>query len=397
MKTELLTNNYLFVPEFIHPDDAKNLARAFEQYTEKNNVPGDSQIPESSSVYNFPDFQELLCAKIANVGWLIEENVLPTYAYARVYKNGAELHCHKDRGACEISVTLNLDQDNESWPIFIKKQNGETARVVLRPGDAMLYLGCQAEHWREPFKGQKHTQVFLHYVRSRGPNARFAFDKNRDETPCVDPIVQTQQELVVCKEKPFVADLAHVKELEKYVVKIDNVLDKSLCEQILKEYANDQEWVQALVGDGKEAPEVRGALTISMSRPEVVERNAQVRKALDEAIYKRVAEALKKYNEYLGLVNFSVSHDTGYELLKYLEGTGYTEHTDDFMQEPRVVSCSLLLNDEFEGGDFSFFKNSLSIKQSMGSALFFPSSFMFPHQVNKVTKGTRYSIVTWFR
>ena len=27
----------------------------------------------------------------------------------------------------------------------------------------------------------------------------------------------------------------------------------------------------------------------------------------------------------------------------------------------------------------------------------FPSTFMYPHEVMPVTKGTRYSIITWFR
>jgi len=29
------------------------------------------------------------------------------------------------------------------------------------------------------------------------------------------------------------------------------------------------------------------------------------------------------------------------------------------------------------------------------SALIFPSNFMFPHEAKVVTKGTRWSIVTW--
>ena len=30
-------------------------------------------------------------------------------------------------------------------------------------GDMVIYKGCELEHWREPFEGNNHAQVFLHY------------------------------------------------------------------------------------------------------------------------------------------------------------------------------------------------------------------------------------------
>jgi predicted 2-oxoglutarate/Fe(II)-dependent dioxygenase YbiX len=54
------------------------------------------------------------------------------------------------------------------------------------------------------------------------------------------------------------------------------------------------------------------------------------------------------------------------------------------------------LNDNFEGGEFSFFDEDLRYKIPKGAALMFPSNFMYPHQIMPVTKGVRYSIITWF-
>ena len=51
------------------------------------------------------------------------------------------------------------------------------------------------------------------------------------------------------------------------------------------------------------------------------------------------------------------------------------------------------LNDDYEGGDFYVAENKYIPKA--GSALIFPSNFMFPHEVKKVTKGERWSIVSW--
>jgi hypothetical protein len=47
--------------------------------------------------------------------------------------------------------------------MFIKTFNGETLPVHMKPGDMLIYRGCDIEHWREPFIGKNHAQVFLHY------------------------------------------------------------------------------------------------------------------------------------------------------------------------------------------------------------------------------------------
>jgi len=88
----------------------------------------------------------------------------PAYTYARIYKKGDVLARHKDRYSCEISTTLNLGGDD--WPIYLdptgnKGQAG--VKIKLSPGDMLIYSGCDLEHWREPFKGNNHAQVFLHY------------------------------------------------------------------------------------------------------------------------------------------------------------------------------------------------------------------------------------------
>ena len=36
-------------------------------------------------------------------------------------------------------------------------------------------------------------------------------------------------------------------------------------------------------------------------------------------------------------------------------------------------------------------------KLNKGSIVFFPSNFMYPHGIEKITEGTRYSIVAWLQ
>ena len=102
-----------------------------------------------------------------------ELELIPTYSYARIYKKGDVLERHKDRYSCEVSMTMNLGGD--PWPIYLEP-SGETdkegVKVDLEPGDALIYRGCEVEHWREAFEGENCAQVFLHYNDASGENAK---------------------------------------------------------------------------------------------------------------------------------------------------------------------------------------------------------------------------------
>ena len=39
----------------------------------------------------------------------------------------------------------------------------KVVKVLLSPGDMLIYRGCEMEHWREAFEGETCAQVFLHY------------------------------------------------------------------------------------------------------------------------------------------------------------------------------------------------------------------------------------------
>ena len=182
MRLEIIQNNYVVIPRFISEEQACFLANEFQEYCKKFNLPGDLQAPNSSSIYDFLPFVKLLVKKVSHVSELLGEDVLPTYTYARVYKNGSVLERHRDRPACEISFTLNLAKDTD-WPIYFQRPDGSETSVELNPGDAVLYLGCQADHWRNQFEGEEHVQVFLHYVRANGPKAWAFFDKKQQQDP----------------------------------------------------------------------------------------------------------------------------------------------------------------------------------------------------------------------
>jgi len=179
MRNQLIQNSYVVIDNFIPPERAGELATVMEEtyrhYPESFTTT--STCPRSPSTYDMWAFVELLVEKIPLMASITEEPMFPTYSYARMYKNGETLKKHTDRGACEVSVTLHLGSDGVEWPIYFETPNKQTVAVNLKPGQAAVYLGCVAPHWRETYEGTDYKQVFLHYVRARGENRQHYFDK----------------------------------------------------------------------------------------------------------------------------------------------------------------------------------------------------------------------------
>ena len=85
---------------------------------------------------------------------------------------------------------------------------------------------------------------------------------------------------------------------------------------------------------------------------------------------------------------------------KYSIGEGIEKHVDHihalFNSRPSgipVLSLVGCLNDDYEGGVFHLCDSPVDIKA--GEFIIFPSIFLYPHYVTPVTKGTRYSWVSW--
>jgi Rps23 Pro-64 3,4-dihydroxylase Tpa1-like proline 4-hydroxylase len=388
MNDKLINNNYIVLPNFISKERSDSLSFEFLEYCKENNLNGDEQAPNSYSKYNYIPFLELLCEKTSEISNAIGETVLPTYTYARIYKNGSELLRHIDRDACEISLTLHLHGDSD-WPIWIETPTGEQHSVDLNPGDAMIYLGKIAPHWRNSYHGEYYTQVFLHYVRSRGDCSYTYFDKLNETTkPIVEDIVPKKKS----ETKPI--HIKSKKSLEDYIFTLDNVVPKELCDRILEEYQGCSLWQQSSVGVGNVDDKVRNCDILSISSDIAHQKNFDVRKKLDEDFYVCASNAINEYRKIFPEVASEI--DTGYDLLRYKKGQFYIQHTDSFKNQQRSVSCSFLLNDDYEGGEFAFFDREIIIRGSKGSIIMFPSNFMYPHEIMPVISGTRYSIITWY-
>jgi|TARA_R100001086_G_scaffold10615_1_gene5652 hypothetical protein len=142
-------------------------------FTTEWGVWNDPQVPNTYSHYADLAMETLLQEVKPVMEKHTKLKLSETYSYARIYKAGDILARHKDRYSCEISTTLNLGGD--PWPIYLDptgKKGGAGVKVDLKPGDMLIYSGCELEHWREPFTGKNCGQVFLHYNRKGSKSAK---------------------------------------------------------------------------------------------------------------------------------------------------------------------------------------------------------------------------------
>ena len=190
-----MKNNYKVIKQAISKELAdfvysyfltkRKVARVFfdDRYISPFNndwgVWNDPQVPETYSHYSDIAMETLLEKLVEPMSKETGLNLIPSYPYALIYKKGYLLKRHKDRYSCEVSMTMNLGGD--PWPIYLEP-SGETdkegVKIDLEPGDALIYRGCEVEHWREAFEGENCGQVFLHYNDASGENA----EENRYDT-----------------------------------------------------------------------------------------------------------------------------------------------------------------------------------------------------------------------
>lgn len=182
--------------------------------------------------------------------------------------------------------------------------------------------------------------------------------------------------------------------LADYILVFENLVSVDLCKKIVKEYEKSDLWAPSRVGasnGGVVDQTIRNVDSIGMSHNNITENPN--RKFLDDEIFKSVNNAMIKYIEKFPEAR--ITKDSGYDLLRYKKGSFYTQHTDSFTETMRTLSCSIALNNNFEGGEFAFFDRKIIKQPPVGSAIVFPSNFLYPHEIMPVTKGTRYSIITW--
>jgi hypothetical protein len=159
--------DFTFIDRFFTPDSS------LKKYVA--NLPNDT--------YKDPQLEKILVASTHLVESAFGVSLSPTYSYLKKYKEGDILLPHRDRPACEYSVTLCIDT-NTLYPFLLQYPGTPVLYpYVTQTGQAVLYKGPVMRHWRPRLtkeithKWSNHRiyveqpyayQCLLHYVDRNG-------------------------------------------------------------------------------------------------------------------------------------------------------------------------------------------------------------------------------------
>lgn len=157
-------------------------------------------------------------------------------------------------------------------------------------------------------------------------------------------------------------------------------------------------WIAWTYGEGdnklmfcwqKFVPQVEHILPSDIYKEEQTEISSALFGALEKT-FNHYTKELYPFAE-----NNIKSREHTMHLLKY-DSSGHLPAHQDQGVSSRVLSVLLYLNDDYEGGEIEFMHSNLKFKPKAGSVLFFPSNFLYVHEVYPVTKGPRYALPNWY-
>jgi PKHD-type hydroxylase len=324
----------------------------------------DGQVPNGWAYPNLPVANIMLGLLTGRLSYECGKRLLPTYSYTRLYNAGNELKSHIDRESCEWSVTINLSQ-TAPWPIYMND-----TPITLEPGDGAIYQGNLVKHHREPFRGIETIQMFLHYVDADGPHKDHIFDIQKLKEP------REPMQLRFIKQNSKL-DVTH---------QVRGAFAKFECESIIHHFKS-KILNKAGVGDGD------GTIDMSVRRS----RTYFIPKIMMYRwIYVRIMNIISEVNE--SIFHFDLSGlDENIQFTEYdssYEGS-YNWHVDFGREESsnRKLSISIQLSSESDYDGCELQVGDVKVSKEIGTAAIFPSYKL--HQVSPVTRGARYSLVTW--
>ena len=356
-------DGYVHLKGFLDDTNCQELTTVLKQLVAEKKTTNDEQCPLSEAIHGTVTFDKLLEDLLPHFEKHCGKKLYPTYSYARLYKTGEELKVHRDRPACEISATVTLGFSGKQWAIYMgdHEDKSDANEILMNVGDAVIYRGMDKWHWRKKFEGDWQAQVFLHYVDADGEHT----DQKNDG-----------RESLGTPKHNYISEYWGLNE----------GITNGFCDNLIKEYSKPE--------THKELSTIGGA---GQDKVDLDIRNVQ-RVILPQNIGIGATLTAFGLNTNHTAWKYDITHSNQTEFLMY-EPTGkYETHTDTIHQyssETRKLTVLAFLNDDFEGGKF-YIQNTherLYPPQNKGTLLVFPSYML--HGVEPVTKGVRYSVVTW--
>jgi len=188
------------------------------------------------------------------------------------------------------------------------------------------------------------------------------------------------------------------KDLSDYVKQYKSFLKEDICDKTILELnkLNSDLWNQHTFINSTNNTSVKlsGDQELSTLYSKEISTKEIIMKELWTAIYNYIIDL--KFSWFDGWKTYSEIRFN-----KYSENTKMAEHCDHIhslfdgtKKGIPILSVLGILNNDYEGGEFIMFEKE-EIKLNKGDLLIFPSIFLYPHKVKPITKGTRYSFISW--
>ena len=171
-----------------------------------------------------------------------------------------------------------------------------------------------------------------------------------------------------------------------------NLLSKEQCDFIINEFETS-----ALPEGQEHCPEAySGVDTYSTFKV----KDSQVGSGSFYLIHETIERMINEYHDYLDTFGAfhvgrrgSMMHPHKYRLMKYEKGAWIHPHVDHDMGV--YGSCTINLNEEYEGGDFAFWGGKHKVKLGRGDVMIWPADYFWVHEVEEIKSGIRYSANTF--
>ena len=180
------------------------------------------------------------------------------------------------------------------------------------------------------------------------------------------------------------------QQISDYIFFYPDVMDTKTCNDIVSHYDINAEWQPSTFST---AYKNTGTSRVGMDEHWIKSQTPyynDLKKSFDYCV-----------NDYISVHDkIKILEYTNLRINRYGTGGFMQSHIDNIHHShgqkqgyPHITSL-IFLNDDYEGGEFVICGDKY-IEKIQGSAIVFPSNFMYPHEVKKVTKGKRFSVMTW--
>jgi len=393
-------NSYVVLKDSLTSEQCDAYTQHMFSLHEQGKLENDEQCPLSDAIYSDPLFVDLMHKFAKPIGDSVGRTLIPTYTYARIYRTGEILKPHKDRPACEISATLTLGYDaNRVWPIFFDDE--KEVAVELEVGELAVYKGCDILHWRKPFKGKWHVQVFLHYVDANGPYKDYAkIEKHRHAVSVKETLsVDDNQDINTTVYRESIIIPSNDKHFPGYYCinrrhKPELMFTPQECKKVI-DLTNDAYPVSASIGGNRDNTKI----VRNIRSAEIY--NIDYEKGTQWIYDKILAAVIHANTTHFDYEIAGLHH--GLQLIHYSADEKIKGHYDWHIDagngevSTRKISFTCQLSDPntYTGCELIINNHTSELvgTRECGSIHMFPS--YMPHKVSPIISGNRYALVVW--